>query len=123
MVFAATLGTGLDTGADEPAPSDAAAARARALYRERIEPLLQVKCLGCHGDGEELDGDLDLRTRDAMLRGGKSGPALVPGNASASLIFQAVRRADERMMPPKERPRLTAEEVAALRTWIDAGAP
>ena len=58
-----------------------------------------------------------------MLRGGKSGPALVPGGALASLIYQAVRRTDERVMPPKDRPPLEPEEIAALKTWIEAGAP
>ncbi len=85
--------------------------------------MLRTKCLGCHGDGEELDGELDLRTREAMLRGGKSGPALVPGRALASLIYQAVRRTDERVMPPRERPALEPAEIAALKTWIEAGAP
>jgi hypothetical protein len=85
--------------------------------------MLRVKCLGCHGDGEELDGDLDLRTREAMLRGGKNGPVLVPGNVEASLIYQAVRRTDDRVMPPKDRARLGAEEIDALKRWIEAGAP
>jgi hypothetical protein len=85
--------------------------------------MLRTKCLGCHGDGEELDGDLDLRTREAMLRGGKSGPALYPGDPLRSPIYQAVRRTDERAMPPKERPRLSAEEIADLKAWIEAGAP
>jgi hypothetical protein len=85
--------------------------------------MLQAKCLGCHGDGEELEGALDLRNREAMLRGGKSGPALVPGNSCASLIYQTLLRTDERMMPPRDRDRLSAEEIAALKTWIDDGAP
>ena len=99
----ATLGTTIVPGSDLPSPSDPALGRARELFRQRVEPMLRVKCLGCHGDGEELDAELDLRSREAMLRGGKSGPALVPGNALASLIYQAVRRTDERVMPPKDR--------------------
>jgi mono/diheme cytochrome c family protein len=106
---------------DEPPPRTPEGAR--ALYQQRVEPILRVKCLGCHGDGEELDGDLDLRSRESMLRGGKSGPALVPGDPLASLIYTAVRRTDERAMPPKERPRLSAGEIADLKAWIEAGAP
>jgi mono/diheme cytochrome c family protein len=108
-------------GSDGSSPD--AQARGRALYQQRVEPMLRVKCLGCHGDGEELDGDLDLRSREAILRGGKSGPALYPGDPLASPIYQAVRRTDERAMPPKERPRLSAEEIADLKAWIEAGAP
>jgi hypothetical protein len=115
----AAPGAGVVHGRDGPPPGTTA----EALYRQRVEPILRVKCLGCHGDGEELDGDLDLRSREAMLRGGKSGPALVPGNPLASPLYQAVRRTDERAMPPKERPRLSADEIADLRRWIEVGAP
>ena len=120
-VLLATLGTKAVPGCDEPSASDPAQARARALFRQSVEPMLRVKCLGCHGDGEELDAELDLRNREAMLRGGKNGPALVPGNARASFIYQAVIRSDERVMPPKERERLAPAEIAALKTWIEAG--
>jgi hypothetical protein len=119
----AMLGVRGVPGSDGPSPAGQAEASAQELFRQKVEPLLRVKCLGCHGDGEELDGDLDLRSRGAMLRGGKSGPALVPGRALASLIYQAVRRTDERVMPPKERPRLEPDEIAALKSWIEAGAP
>jgi mono/diheme cytochrome c family protein len=110
-------------GLDEPFPGEPARARARDLFRQRVQPMLQAKCLGCHGDGEELEAALDLRNREAMLRGGKCGPALVPGDPLASLIYQSVRRTDERMMPPKDRERLSPEEINALRSWIEAGAP
>jgi mono/diheme cytochrome c family protein len=110
-------------GLDEPFPGEPARARARDLFRRRVQPMFQAKCLGCHGDGEELEGALDLRNREAMLRGGKSGPALVPGDALASLIYQSVRRTDERMMPPKDRERLAPAEIDALKAWIEAGAP
>ena len=66
-------------------------------------------------------GGLDLRTRESPLRGGRRGAALVPGQAAKSLIFQAVEGAGELKMPPGKK--LPAEAVAALREWIDAGAP
>jgi mono/diheme cytochrome c family protein len=108
---------------DEPFPGEPARAQAREQFRRRVYPVLREKCLGCHGDGEELEAALDLRTREDMLRGGKGGPALVPGNPLASLIYQSVRRTDERKMPPKERDPLSPDEVDALRKWIEAGAP
>jgi hypothetical protein len=110
-------------GLDDPTPGDPARARARELFRRSVNPTLQAKCLGCHGDGEELEGELDLRSREAMLRGGKSGPALVPGNPLASLLYQSVRQTDERMMPPKDRERLSPGEIDALKAWIEGGAP
>jgi mono/diheme cytochrome c family protein len=117
------LGAGPLSGLEEPFPGDPARAQAREEFRRHVYPLLRAKCLGCHGDGEELEGELDLRSREATLRGGKSGPAMVPGNPLGSLIYQSVRRGDERKMPPKDRDPLTPDEIRALRTWIEAGAP
>jgi hypothetical protein len=110
-------------GREEPRASDPALARAREIFRQQVRPMLQGKCLSCHGDGEELEGDLDLRSREALLRGGKSGPALVPGRALASLIYQSLRRTDEKRMPPREREQVTPDELGALKNWIEAGAP
>ncbi len=99
--------------------------QADRLFFTKVRPLLAAKCLGCHGDDEKkLKGDLDLRTRDAALKGGESGAAIVPGNAGKSLLHLAVTWKDEELqMPPKERNRLTADEVVLIRQWIDAGAP
>jgi uncharacterized membrane protein len=110
-------------GLEEPCAGDPAVARAREVFRQQVRPMLQAKCLSCHGDGEELEGDLDLRSREAMLRGGKSGPALVPGRGLASLIYQSLRRTDEKRMPPREREQVTPDETDALKSWIEAGAP
>jgi hypothetical protein len=55
-----------------------------------------------------------------MLKGGESGPALVPGSAAKSLLFQMISKGE---MPPKEKARLTAEQVARVQAWIDGGAP
>jgi mono/diheme cytochrome c family protein len=96
---------------------------AGALFLQHVGPLLQKKCHGCHGDGDERRAGLDLRTRPALLRGGDSGPAVVPGSAVKSLLYQAVTRTGDLKMPPKEREKLSAEELAAVRAWIDAGAP
>jgi len=119
----ASSGVPFPAGPGEPFTGDPTRAQARDLFLQRVLPALQTKCLGCHGDGEELEGALDLRTRAAMLRGGKSGPALVPGDSGASLIYQSLLRSDERMMPPKDRERLTSREIDAFKSWIDGGAP
>jgi hypothetical protein len=108
---------------DAPPPGDLAQTRAREIFVQQVQPMLEGKCLNCHGDGEELEAELDLRSREAMLRGGKSGPALVPGKALASLVYQSLRRTDERRMPPRDREQPTPAEIEALRAWIEAGAP
>src|SRR5262249_22778346 len=85
---------------------------------------LKQKCIACHGeDPKGPRGGLDLRSREKALAGGESGePALVPGDASKSLIIKAVGREGPKM-PPKETDRLSAEQVATLRRWVAAGAP
>jgi mono/diheme cytochrome c family protein len=119
----AALAARVIAGLEESRVGDPALDRAREIFRQQVRPMLQGKCLSCHGDGEELEGNLDLRSREAVLRGGKSGPALVPGRALASLIYQSLRRTDEKRMPPKERERVTPDEIDALKNWIEAGAP
>ena len=81
--------------------------------------ILQAKCLACHGAAKMAD--LDLRETPTMLKGGKRGPAVVPGKAEESLLYKAVKRDGELQMPPGKAP-LTAAEVATLRDWINAGA-
>jgi len=85
---------------------------------------IQEKCFGCHGP-EDMRGELDLTTREAMLAGGESGqPAVVPGDPDASLLMRAITWEDPSLeMPPKENDRLTSEQVEAVRQWILDGAP
>ena len=90
------------------------------LFESRIRPLLAEKCYACHAASKL--GDLRLDSRAAMLKGGKSGAALVPGKAEASLIYRAVVHTDEKLKMPMAGNRLSARETADLRQWIDAGA-
>ena len=106
---AALLAAGLLTlsvGQEKPASKSAAS-------------ILQTKCIACHGATRM--SDLDLRTSEAILKGGKRGPAVVPGKADASLLFKAVKREGDVHMPPGKNP-LAPAEVAVLRDWINAGA-
>ncbi len=94
------------------------------LFAREIAPLLEAKCLACHGR-ELLLGGLDLASREALLRGGQSGtPGAVPGDAQASLLYQAVAGTHATLrMPPKENDRLSPAQIGHLRDWIDLGAP
>jgi hypothetical protein len=96
------------------------------LFAREIKPLLAAKCFACHGQNPALLlGELNLTTREGLLRGGKSGrAALAPGDAATSPIYQAVTWADSKLqMPPKENDRLTPQQVDSLRDWINSGAP
>src|SRR5438445_10121765 len=104
------LAIALAVGAEPPPKADASLSREQAerLFATEVLPLLKEKCIACHGeDPKGPSGGLDLRSRETALAGGESGqPALVPGDASKSLIIKAVAR-DGLKMPPKETDRLT----------------
>ncbi|HXG08833.1 MAG TPA: PSD1 and planctomycete cytochrome C domain-containing protein, partial [Gemmataceae bacterium] len=120
-VFAAVLLLGWAAAAEKPrALSTDEAGR---LFLSHIQPLLKERCLGCHGD-DKKESDLDLRSRQGMLKGGFGGPVLVPGRPEESTLYIAVTRKQKDLrMPPKEENRLSAEQVEMIRQWIAAGAP
>ncbi len=93
------------------------------LFRERIAPILEQRCGRCHGtEARRVKGGLLMDNREALLAGGDSGPAIVPGDSNASLLIRAVRYTDGDLeMPPKGR--ISAEEVAELERWVELGAP
>jgi Protein of unknown function (DUF1553)/Protein of unknown function (DUF1549)/Planctomycete cytochrome C len=80
--------------------------------------ILDQKCVSCHGAARM--SDLDLRERETMLKGGKRGPAIVPGKAEESLLYKAVKREGELKMPPGNVA-LAPSEVDTIREWINAG--
>ena len=93
------------------------------LFRDVIQPALKKDCRGCHGEGQAM-AKLDLRTREAMLQGGTRGAAIVPGEASISLLYKALTGEGDLQMPPGgAAKRLPPATIAAVKEWIDAGAP
>jgi hypothetical protein len=91
-----------------------------AFFERRIRPVLVERCQKCHA-GEKSRGGLRLDTRERVLQGGETGPALVAGQPAESLLLQAVEQTGGLKMPPDGR--LKAAEIAALREWIATGAP
>ncbi len=83
--------------------------------------VLEAHCVKCHG-GEKTKGGLDLVTRAALLRGGESGAAVVPGKPDASLLIRQVRHEEDPHMPHKE-PKLPDAAIAQLVEWVKAGVP
>jgi mono/diheme cytochrome c family protein len=76
-------------------------------------------CVRCH-NADKTRGGLDLSTRDMAFQGGATSDAIVPGQPDKSALLE--RAASGSMPPEKDGRRLNAEEVAALRQWIEAGA-
>jgi len=88
-------------------------------FEKTIAPILAKNCLNCH-NGSEPKGNLDLSRQETAAKGGKTRAALVPGKANDSFLIERVAKGS---MPPKKGGRqLSEEEVASLRTWVDAGA-
>ena len=99
-------------------------AEAKSFFAEKVYPLLEEKCIGCHGGDKQIEADLDMRTREGLLKGGESGqPAMIPGEPDKSRLFKAVQRMGKLKMPPKDRNKLADDEIEILRQWILAGAP
>ena len=91
----------------------------REFYQRRVEPILRSRCYSCHNDTSRKGG-LRLDLHHLALKGGKSGPAIVPGNADESLVIEAIRRRGDLQMPPVKP--LADAEIAALVKWVAAGA-
>src|ERR687888_2159937 len=98
--------------AGERVPPAAAPVRPQAVLG-----VLQARCIKCHG-GEKPKAGLSLTSLEGVSRGGKRGPVIAPGKPEGSLLWQMVR---EGKMPPKQP--LPEAERAALRQWIEEGAP
>jgi Protein of unknown function (DUF1553)/Protein of unknown function (DUF1549)/Planctomycete cytochrome C len=86
-----------------------------------VLPILEKKCFQCHGEALKM-GNLDLRTRESMLKGGDKGPALAPGKSGESLLIHRVTGKVAPQMPMAPLPALSGSEVALLKDWIDQGA-
>lgn len=90
-------------------------------FAEQIEPLFAARCVGCHGEAQQFNG-LRLDRKQDALRGGHSGPAILPGNSADSRLIHLVAGYEVKgLMPPAGDP-LTAKQVGLLRAWIDQGA-
>lgn len=90
-------------------------------FERDVRPILTARCVTCHGANKQK-GELRLDAKSFALRGGDSGPVIVAGKSVESLLWQRVSStSDDERMPPDGKP-LTAEQLAALKAWIDAGA-
>src|SRR5574341_2558613 len=85
-------------------------------FLKDVQPVLTAKCLACHS-GDSAQAGLKLHSRNDLLRGGASGPAIVPGNSAASLLVQRISGQKGPRMPLSGPP-LTEETIAQIRAWI-----
>ncbi len=91
----------------------------RERFETEVRPLLAAQCASCHG--ASAMGGLRLDRPEAVTKGGKSGPAIIPGDPDKSLLIQAITHRHERLrMPPTGQ--LAPEQIAVLTDWVKRGA-
>jgi hypothetical protein len=103
------------------APARAATPAGEKFFEDRIRPVLVKHCYRCHSArAPKVRGGLRVDTRAALLEGGDSGPAVVPGKPEQSILLKALRHRDGFAMPPDKK--LPASVVADFARWIMLGA-
>jgi hypothetical protein len=105
-----------------PARAADPSSEAVEFFEKKIRPLLVENCFECHGNVKKPKAHLRLDSRAAMLKGGDSGPVLVPGKPEASQIIKAVRFNDSDLRMPK-RGKMADQRIADLIAWVKMGAP
>jgi WD40 repeat protein len=94
-------------------------------FQKDVLPLFKKSCTACHNK-TDAKGDLVLETPATILKGGESGPAVVPGKSGQSLLLKVASHAEKPVMPPKNNKAnaqpLKPEELGLIKKWIDEGA-
>jgi mono/diheme cytochrome c family protein len=125
LLCAGRLAAGTVVG---PAPSlspaaPAASAEDQQFFETRIRPVLADHCYKCHSrEADKIRGGLMLDTREGMLHGGDTGPAIAPGKPEDSLIVDAISYKDTDLQMPPKGEKLTDQQVADITEWIRRGA-
>ncbi len=90
-------------------------------FTKEIKPIFEASCVKCHGRGRDKGGFL-IDSRETLLKGGHTGPAIVPGKSAESYLIELVMGFDPDNVMPQKGTKLTREQIGLLRGWIDQGA-
>jgi hypothetical protein len=124
LLAAAPFARAVDMPAGHPAVTPTLSPSDLQFFETKIRPILADKCYKCHSkESDKVKGGLLLDTREAFLHGGNTGPAIVPGKPSESLLIQAVGYKDEDLKMPPKGEKLSDKEIADLTEWVRRGAP
>jgi hypothetical protein len=93
-------------------------------YSKEVAPILDKFCATCHNEDEDHPSQLFMDSYESLMKGGKHGQAVKPGNAKESLLMQKMDAEPPfgKKMPPSKKLIPTAEQIEVLRQWIDQGA-
>jgi mono/diheme cytochrome c family protein len=89
------------------------------FFEMRVRPVLAKNCFSCHTQSKL--GGLEMTSRESLLKGGKSGPAIVDGKPDESLLVRAIEHEHERLKMPPSGSKLDREDIDAIRAWIKDG--
>jgi mono/diheme cytochrome c family protein len=91
-------------------------------FKTEIKPIFEASCVRCHGRGRDKGG-LQIDSRETLLKGGDSGPAVKPGHGAESYLLALVAGVDSDEVMPKKGKKLTTDQIGVIRAWIDQGLP
>ncbi|MEM7396202.1 MAG: c-type cytochrome domain-containing protein, partial [Verrucomicrobiota bacterium] len=95
------------------------------FFESKIRPVFAEKCYGCHSlkaaEQGQLKGDFYIDMREGLLRGGESGPAVIPGQPEKSLLMKVIRHEIVDMQMPPKKAKLSDRQIADMETWIKDG--
>jgi len=92
------------------------------FFEKKVRPLLTERCYECHSPEKKVKGGLRLDIREGWVKGGDTGPAIMPGEPEKSLLVTAIRYKDRDLQMPEKR-KLPDDEIAILEQWVKMGAP
>jgi len=107
--------------ADETIPARPPTPDELQFFEKSVRPVMVEHCLKCHGEKKQWAG-LRLDSREALLRGGDTGAAIVPGKPAESLLIRAIRHEDDDLKMPAEG-KIPDQQIADLVRWVEMGAP
>jgi len=111
--------TDVPTEAPTEVPTEAPAASAATVsFANDVMPIIQSRCINCHG-GDRIEEGLVFFTYEDIMAGSDNGPVVVPGDTANSLMVQLVTSKEM----PKKGPKLTPPQIQAITEWVAAGAP
>lgn len=117
LLFAAALGLAACGGSAAPVALPPHTPSASVSFSKDVAPILQEKCVSCHG-GEKTSKGLDLKTYTSLMTGSQNGAVVVSGDAAKSVLIQALQSGK---MPRRGGP-LPADQILLLMDWVNAGA-
>jgi cytochrome c553 len=94
------------------------------FFTTKVKPILDANCARCHG-GFNHRGGLNMDTRASLMKGGRDGVVVVPGDPAKSLLVRLIRHegpADDPMDMPPNKPKISDADIQTVSAWIKAGA-